>query len=427
MIIRVILLLAGLVGLTYSFNVKNYQILVIFLVFVILQIFYLIRFLNQRNDELTKFIEAIQYRDFTQSFNEKNAPVSVRNLRRAFNTVNHMFKSLSIEKEAQHQYLRKILEIVDTGILSYDNTDEVKWMNEALKKILDIPYLKNIKSLELRNPTLFAEMQTLQPGENTITRIANKQYQLIKSSFKEGDRLSELIVFQNISEAIDETENLAWQKLLRVLTHEIMNSITPIASLADTLQLRLKQKDEHVEEDLSQGMEVIKSRSEGLLRFANVYRNFSKINEANFSLVFVRDIIHNIEILMESSLQEKNIQFEVVLKNPHLQIKADQSLIEQVLINLIVNAIEAVKEVPNPLITFTAYSSAEGKAIFELSDNGEGMSDEVMEQIFVPFFTTKKFGSGIGLSLSKQIMTLHKGSLTVKSKQGKGSIFYLEI
>ncbi|MFM2392376.1 MAG: hypothetical protein RLZZ546_353, partial [Bacteroidota bacterium] len=229
MIIRVILLLAGLVGLTYSFNVKNYQILVIFLVFVILQIFYLIRFLNQRNDELTKFIEAIQYRDFTQSFNEKNAPVSVRNLRRAFNTVNHMFKSLSIEKEAQHQYLRKILEIVDTGILSYDNTDEVKWMNEALKKILDIPYLKNIKSLELRNPTLFAEMQTLQPGENTITRIANKQYQLIKSSFKEGDRLSELIVFQNISEAIDETENLAWQKLLRVLTHEIMNSITPIA------------------------------------------------------------------------------------------------------------------------------------------------------------------------------------------------------
>jgi two-component system, NtrC family, nitrogen regulation sensor histidine kinase NtrY len=427
LILRVALLLIGITGVSFTLVHNNLLSLIFLLAFVVLQIYLLIKFLNQRNVELTQFVEAIQYKDFTQSFNEKHSPASLKNMRKAFNTLNNTFKILSIEKEAQHQYLQKILEIVDTGILSYNHMGEVKWMNEALKKILDIPYLKNIKSLEQRNNEVYNVISNLSVGESVILKQDNKKYLLSKTSFKEENKTSELVVFQNVSEAIDEVETQAWQKLLRVMTHEIMNSVAPIASLADTLQHRLKLKDEFYIEDLTQGMEVIKNRSEGLLRFATIYRNFNKINEANFSKIFVRDILENIEVLMDATFQEKNIHFEVILKDTHLQINADAGLIEQVLINLIVNAIEAVKTRSNGCISVCVYQAEAFRVCIEVSDNGEGIDSAVLDQIFVPFFTTKKNGSGVGLSLSKQILSLHKGSLNVKSTPGQGSTFVLEL
>ncbi len=211
-----------------------------------------------------------------------------------------------------------------------------------------------------------------------------------------------------------------------------MNSVAPISSLADTLQSRLKQSVQYlnnsnqVVEDLELGINTIKRRSEGLLKFAEVYRNLNKITTPNLKNVYVRDLFETMYSLMHPTLNQKGIEMEIVLKDPELIIEVDASLIEQVLINLIVNAIEAVKEVPHPRIILTAYVSDTTMPAIKVSDNGTGISEEVMNNIFIPFFSTKKNGSGIGLSLCKQIMMLHKGKINVQSVPEQGTVFTLQ-
>src|SRR5687768_10666984 len=252
------------------------------------------------------------------------------------------------------------------------------------------------------------------------------------TAFQTDGKKYKLIAFQNINEALDETESKAWQKLLSVMTHEIMNSVAPISSLADTLKHRLQQSvstlnnDYGSVDDLELGIETIKRRSEGLLKFAETYRNLNKITTLNLKRIYVRDIFENLLQLMQPTLEQKNIDIETILKDPDLSLEADTNLLEQVLINLVVNAIEAVKEKEDPKIILSAEQSLNKKTVVRVADNGQGMPEEVIEKIFIPFFSTKKSGSGIGLSLCKQIMMLHKGTLQVQSVEGKGSVFSMQ-
>ena len=231
---------------------------------------------------------------------------------------------------------------------------------------------------------------------------------------------------------LDETESKAWQKLLSVLTHEIMNSVAPISSLAETLKNRLQQSvnilnnDSGSVDDLEIGIETIKRRSEGLLKFAETYRNLNKITTLNLKKVYVRDIFENLLQLMQPTLEQKNIEVETILKDTDLALEADTDLLEQVLINLVVNAIEAVKDKEQPRIILTAYVANNRKTVIKVADNGYGMAEELLDKIFIPFFSTKKSGSGIGLSLCKQIMMLHKGNIQVHSVEGEGTAFQLQ-
>jgi signal transduction histidine kinase len=214
------------------------------------------------------------------------------------------------------------------------------------------------------------------------------------------------------------------------MTHEIMNSVAPISSLAETLSHRLQASAALLEgqpqalDDLQVGIGTIRRRSEGLLKFAETYRNLNKITTLNLKKVYARDLFENLHVLMEPTFEQKNIEMEIILKDPDLSLDADTSLIEQVLINLVVNAVEAVKESAEPRITLVG-TTYNGRALIKVGDNGTGMSPEVMENIFIPFFSTKKTGSGIGLSLCKQIMLLHKGNIQVQSIEGEGSSFLL--
>ncbi len=216
------------------------------------------------------------------------------------------------------------------------------------------------------------------------------------------------------------------------MTHEIMNSVAPISSLADTLKNRLEKSIPDLSnksgavDDLEIGIETIKRRSEGLLKFAETYRNLNKITQPNLNKVFVRDLFEGLYQLMQPTLDQKNIQLEIVLKDTALAVEADTSLIEQVLINLLVNAIEAVKDQPEPKIILSGTIVQNKKVQLRISDNGPGMPEEIMEKIFIPFFSTKKSGSGIGLSLCKQIMMLHKGNIHVQSKLNEGTVFILQ-
>ncbi len=427
---RILFLTISLFAASYLFLGNNIIFSVIIIVTIIYQVYALIRFINKSNQELAQFILSVRYRDFSQYFNE-NEP-SVKELRKAFNQLNQTFKQLNIEKETQYLYLKNILELVNTGIISYDSNGEIKWMNESLKKLLGTPYLKNIKSLINRDRNLYETIVNLNSGESRLTEIfgkENRKVLLSASSFLLEEEIFTIIAFQNINQAIQETETLAWQKLLRVLNHEIMNSIAPIASLADTLKTRLNITTNTSEfnnvlmEDLSAGIEVIRARSQNLLHFAETYRNFNKISQPKLSEIYVMALFENIEILLDQRFIKNKIDLDIVLKDPDIKIIADVSLIEQVLLNLVINSIEAVEEVESPCIHLSAYISDFQKPVIEISDNGSGIPAELLENIFIPFFTTKKNGNGIGLSLSQQIMQMHNGKITVKSVPEKGSIF----
>jgi signal transduction histidine kinase len=255
---------------------------------------------------------------------------------------------------------------------------------------------------------------------------------LSATAFQTDGKKYKLIAFQNVNEALDETESKAWQKLLSVMTHEIMNSVAPISSLADTLKNRLQHSADDINstdgtfEDLELGIDTIKRRSEGLLKFAETYRNLNKITAPTLKKTYVRDLFENLHHLMQPTLGQKNIDLEIILKDPDLILEADTNLVEQVLINLVVNAIEAVKDKEGPKIILSAYLNNNKKTVIRVVDNGIGMAEELMDKIFIPFFSTKKNGSGIGLSLCKQIMMLHKGNVTVQSREAEGTAFMLQ-
>ncbi len=402
---------------------------------VLFQIYDIFNMLKKAQEEVQEFVEAVHYRDFSRYFNVKQAPSELQSLREGFNEINSTFKVISKEKEVQYQYLQKILELVDTGIISFESVSgDLNWMNETFKKIMEIPYLKTIHSLEKRDPLLYQALIDIRPGENRIVPIMkeNRQVKLLLAAtlFQTDGILNKLIACQNINEALDETEARAWQKLLSVMTHEIMNSVAPISSLAGTLKNRLLQTssggDLNVSDrdDLEIGLETIKRRSEGLLKFAETYRNLNKITKPNLKKVYVRDLFENLHTLMQPTLDQKKIELDIILKDPGLMIDVDINLIEQVLINLVINALEAVKERSNAHIVLSAIKE-NNKILIKVADNGNGISDDLIDKIFVPFFSTKKSGSGIGLSLCKQIMMLHKGNIQVQSIKGVGTAFSL--
>ena len=435
--IRILLLFITLMAASYLLINKSFIYLLLLTPIIIYQLGELYRFQHKAQKELKQFIESIHYRDFSRFFDVKHAPLELQPLREGFNQITSTFKDISKEKETSHQYLQKILELVDTGILSYDSENgEVIWMNESLKRMLQLPYLKTIYSLNRRDEELHNEIISLKPGESkiAIVHLENRSFKILLSAtaFQTGGKKFTLIAFQNINEALDETESKAWQKLLSVMTHEIMNSVAPISSLADTLKNRLEKSVVHLDNhdgavhDLEIGIETIKRRSESLLKFAETYRNLNKITKPNLKTVYVRDLFENLYQLMEPTLDQKNIEMDIVLKDPGLEVEIDPSLIEQVLINLIVNAKEALKDQQEAKITLTGMLSTKGRVLIKVADNGTGIPEDILENIFIPFFSTKKTGSGIGLSLCKQIMMLHKGNITVHSVPAQGSVFTLQ-
>jgi two-component system, NtrC family, nitrogen regulation sensor histidine kinase NtrY len=435
-LIRIALLFVTLSAASYLFVSSLFIYLVIMVPVIIYQVLELYRFQRKAHVELDQFVESVHYRDFSRYFDVKHAPVELQPLRKGFNEINTTFKVISKERETQYQYLQKILELIDTGILSYkEHNGEVIWMNESLKRMLQLPYLKTIHSLQRRDNELYREIMMLKPGDNkvAIAHLEKDSFKVLLSAttFQTDGQKYKLIAFQNVNEALDETESKAWQKLLSVMTHEIMNSVAPISSLAETLKHRLQQNNRNPEaeagsmDDLELGIDTIKRRSEGLLKFAETYRNLNKITTLNLKKVYVRDLFENMHQLMQPTMAQKNIELEIILKDPDLQLEADTNLVEQVLINLIVNAIEAVKDREEPRIILSAYLTPNRRTVIKVTDNGIGMPDEVVDKIFIPFFSTKKNGSGIGLSLCKQIMMLHRGNVQVQSIEGQGTAFLM--
>ncbi len=343
---------------------------------------------------------------------------------------------MNSDKERQYLYLHKILEMVDVGIMAYNrNTGNILWDNESIRKHLDIPTIKNISFIATRKPELYQGIfETDHPRESSVTVDAGSQKNKMLVSnavFQVGEDTFKLVVLQNIEDTLNRNESDAWKKLLSVMTHEIMNSIAPISSLAETLKSNVQMAIELPEshplemEDLYMGIESIKKRSEGLMKFAKTYRSLNKVTSLNTSRVGIAGLFRNIDKLMYPSLQARNIAVDYKTEPQDIEADMDAHLIEQVLINLIINAMDACEGRMEARITVSADRDLDGNTLIRVSDNGRGIPEEVLDHIFVPFFSTKKKGSGVGLSLCKQIMLLHKGKIQVRSHPGEGTVMSL--
>jgi signal transduction histidine kinase len=417
---------------------KQWYMLELLVVPILIYLFVDYYKLNKKaQEEVKQFVESVHYRDFSRYFDVKRAPLELQPFRSGFNEINDTFKVISKEKETQYLHLKTILEIVDTGILSYETeSGEILWMNESLKNLLQIPYLKTIHSLEKRNETLYHQVTALRAGDHLVTAFTRDKteykIQLSATTFRNDNRNYKLIAFQNINEALDESESQAWQKLLSVMTHEIMNSVAPISSLAETLKDRIQESAQQEQasketlSDIETGISTIKKRSEGLLKFTETYRTLSRINRVNPSKFLLIELFEHVQRLLQPELVKNGINLEIVLRDPFLHLEADAALIEQVLINLLLNAIDAVRNNPQPKITVSGEASLIGKIVIRVADNGTGIPKELLDKIFIPFFSTKKSGSGIGLSLCKQVMILHKGTIQAQSEEQQGTVFTLQ-
>jgi len=412
--------------------------LIVFILFG-LQVVSLVRFMEKGNDELLNFLNSIRNDDISYTYKTDSANKDVNKLNKELNDALKRLKETRKEKEADFQYLKNIVQHVGIGLITFDRSGKIQIMNTAAKKLLKVNQADSINDLKVVSDSLVDIFRRLRTGGRDLIRleIGGDIVQLAIYAIELTLRGEEfkLVSIQNIQSELEEKEMEAWQNLVRVLTHEIMNSVTPISSLANTVEDDLKiqlNNDQDVNaisndeiEDIHLAIQTIKKRSQGLIRFVQDFRNLTHIPKPKISEIEVKCLINELLTLLKNEIEQNDISINVRIDPDGLTINADKELIEQVLINLIKNAIQSFDEQTNKLVELSAYVDDKSRPVISIKDNGSGIDEEALEKIFIPFFTTKKTGSGIGLSLSRQIMRQHQGMLGVKSKVDEGTEFFL--
>jgi two-component system nitrogen regulation sensor histidine kinase NtrY len=439
-IIRIILLAAS-VGLFFYliFQTSLYSATFITGIIIIYQVYALIHYVDKTNRDLTRFFQSIKYEDFAQTFRENGLGSSFDTLKSAFSEVSNAFRKARAEKEEHYRYLQTVVQHVAIGLIAFKPDGEVELINNAAKRLLKVSHLKNIKSLESLSKNLVNTLFELKPRENALVKVEMDNellhLSLYATEFKlRGEKFS-LASLQNIHSELEEKEIEAWQKIIRVLTHEIMNSITPIASLTSTINELIteayrkekakKKRGSEALSDIQQAVQTIQKRSQGLLHFVDAYRNLTMIPKPNFQIFPVRELFQRVEKLMQANIARAGAGLTIQVDPQSLELTADPELIEQVLINLLLNALQAVNGQKGARIELNANLNDRGKIIIQVADNGPGISEENLEKIFVPFFSTKEGGTGIGLSLSHQILRLHRATISVHSVPNVQTVFTL--
>ncbi len=435
---RVILLSATLCLLAFLLFKTDFIAAAIFVALVgVYQIFALIRYVSKTNRDLTRLLHSIKYSDLSQSFTNNLKGSGFEELNAALTDVIKEFQRAKLEKEEHFRFLQTIVDHVGIGLIAFNSRGEVEMINNAAKRLLKIPRLKNIHDLEAVSARLVEKLFDLSPGANELVKLKQGDDLLQLSIYATGFVLHKqqlmLVAMQDIQGALEEKEMKSWQNLIRVLTHEIMNSITPIASLASTAHGLLKDKREcELPESLNEtigdvrhAVNTIEKRSKGLLTFIENYRKLTRIPKPDFKIVSVNDLFERVEHLMKDQLMAHGIEIKRQIDPLSLSLTADRALIEQVLINLCKNAVEALNGVARPRIKLKAGTDGHGNPVIKVIDNGRGIPEDVAGRVFIPFFTTRPQGSGIGLSLSRQIIRLHKGTIGVTSTPNEKTVFKL--
>ncbi len=432
LILRLLLLIVFAGSTVYSFYSLHLAITLVLVVITAFMLLNVLSFQNKIHEQINYFFEAILNDDFSLNTYSKNQDAILSRLNNNMARINDKIKKSIVENQQRDQYFHALIEHINIGVLSYDEKGFVVHANSGLKELLGLSQLTHIKQLEKFDANVadrILQMKTQEQQMIQVPGVEHKQTLLIKSiPFYSQHQQLMLLTIQDIDQQLDEKELDSWLKLIRVLTHEIMNGIAPITSLSQSLSgfftnegkpVSKDDLDEDMIEATIRGLSVINDQGEGLIRFVDLYRKLTRLPKPTKKEFKLKPFLENNIILSKAGSYGEDVDITLKVDDDELVIDADEKLLAQVVINIIKNGFEALQETDQPEIVIETKINKHNQTEIAIQNNGPQIPDEVMNEIFVPFFTTKEDGSGIGLSLSKQIMRLHGGTLKVHSSAQK--------
>lgn len=394
----------------------------------------LIRYIEHSRKELFNFLEAIKQGDFSQSaaYGKHNKKLNFNLLYRELAQV---FQRLNSERASDHLLLQTVMEHINIAIVVFDEAGNIEMSNKATKTLFQIPHFRKVSKLFSQHTDLEEKVTGNENDHFTYKMMIQGNLITLaikKSYFKIKETSFTIVSFQDIRNELEEKELESWQKLIRVLTHEIMNTAIPVATLASVISQMMVDENEKIldqiteesKQDIFKGLKTIENRSQGLTQFVESYKHLTQLKPIKLKETNLKDLIGDTITLLKPNLKKQGIS--LVYEEKDILFQADKELFSQVIINLMLNAIEAINDRANGMIKIQT-SHFENQVTIRIEDNGTGIDQQVLDDIFVPFFTTKKEGSGIGLSLSRQIIRMHQGKLSVKSTDSSGTKVSIEI
>jgi two-component system, NtrC family, nitrogen regulation sensor histidine kinase NtrY len=437
--IRVILLAGSIFLFWWAFlNTERLYTRFTLIVIIAVQIWEMVHYQNKVNRYLSKFLINLREQNFSFHLDSSSNTKSFLDLTLMLTEIQTMLFQANLEKEKQFHYLNYVVSHIDVGIITFYPSGKVELCNNAALKILGTTKISHLKDLNQVSIGLDNFVQSLSGGQQRLYKITSGNA-LSTLSFRCGEFRIEtlfmkLVSFQDIQTELEEQELDSWQKLIRVLTHEIMNSITPVNTLAQTMIRQFRKEDRLIEakelnqellSELIQGLEMIEERGTGVLQFVEKFRSLTRLPHPDFQILKVDTIAQKLVRFFDQDSAETKPVIRYIPKEESLTILADEKLVFQSLINLIKNAQEALEGKPKGSITISAGKNENDRIFISVSDNGCGISLDDRDKIFIPFFTTKENGSGIGLSFTREVMRMHKGNITIDSTPGEGTSVYL--
>ena len=416
------------------FSSAWYAVIAISMLVLVTQVLFIMRYLDQSNRAIARFLVTVKHDDVSQGFYREHAPESFRELGQAMEDVVAGLQQARTEKEEQATYMRVLVQHIPVAVVALGDDGRITMFNNASRRLFGLSNIRELDQLTTFDRGLAEALAALQPGDERLVRVVQDngllQLNISATSLKLRGRAEKIISIQDIQGQLENQEMEAWQNLIRVLTHEIMNSVTPITSLAQTasetvdgLMTGLPQ-DSPMHEDLQDtfdALDTVGRRGAGLMRFVESYRSLTRLPKARIRIFRLDSFLQRIETLLGESFREKDIGFNTTVTPTSLELSGDPELLEQAVINLLKNALDAVVESPKPEVSVVASLGGKGHIIIAVKDNGSGMDEEILNNIFVPFFTTKRHGTGVGLSLVRQIVRLHRGQVGISSEADKGT------
>ncbi|MFC2120304.1 PAS domain-containing sensor histidine kinase [Bacteroidota bacterium] len=440
-LVRVIFIAFSSLILAYAY-IKAVDIITMINIFafIILQLGLLIWKLNRINRDLQWFFASLKNEDSSIIYSKRNKEKHLNKIYESFDEVNSMIGKIKLENASQNQYFQHLVQHVNIGIIVFYSDDTVEIINNAAQKMLNISALNNIQSLDAIHTGFSRILRELRPSEQKLLKLVldGKTINLsLKISQIKFDQIEKkILTLQNINNELDEKELDSWHKLIRVLTHEIMNSTAPISSSIKLIAGYYKDEktnlpkpapeiDDEVINNTIRGLRIIEERSEGLIKFVNKYRDLTSLPPPDYSKLNISELFQNCRFLLKEKLEQNNIELIEKIIPTDLFLEADKELVEQIIINMLNNSVFALNGTKNKTIEVTAYLDDDERVNISIVDNGCGISEEEIDKVFIPFYSTNKMGSGIGLSLSRQIMRLHGGTISVRSIPGTETEFVL--
>ena len=422
--------------------IEKDQLIFTYLVIVLILgvlIFELIRYTNRSNRELTEFLQHILNRDFNLRFNVDKARGTRKELYRTFNDVLQTYKDIKIEKEVQFRFLEHIVELIEAGIIVLDQSQKVVLINSSAEALVKVSSPGTWEQVRKKNQTFTDAVDQVKGSQRVLceSKSGHKTMRLVihvnRTSMLEEPYT--LVTFQDIGSVAEDMESGAWVRLMRILNHEIRNSITPISSLAETIMMILHHENGHPKElaqlnpqnlsDIQISIETLRQRSDNLHQFIDDYQKLTKIPAPVPMKIELQSFIEEIHSLFRTDFDTRKIKFLSEIEPDDQMLRADKNLLQQVMINLVRNGMDALENMNNPELIIRSQIE-KGSIRISVTDNGDGIDQGILDEVFVPFYTTKPQGSGIGLSLARQVMRMHGGNIWITSRKGEGTTVYLD-